>query len=103
MLLEYHADRVVITVVDAGDGFTFRNVPEVGSSRTDGESGERLGSFGLPLLEMMADQLDFCRTDTQGTTVRAEKFLRYETQEALEHVDDMDNADSGGKAAVSGG
>ncbi len=59
--------------------------------------GERLGGFVLPLLEMMADQLDFCRTDPQGTTVRAEKLLRYETQEALDHADDMDNADGGGK------
>ncbi len=103
VLLEYHVDRVVITVVDAGDGFTFRDVPEVGSSRTDGEGGERLGGFGLPLLKMMADQLDFCRADPQGTTVRAEKFLRYETQEALDHADDMDNSDGGGEAAVSGG
>ncbi len=31
VLLEYHADRAVITVVDVGPGFTFRDVPEIGS------------------------------------------------------------------------
>ena len=96
-------DCVIITLLDAGDGFTFRDVPEVGISRTHGEGGERLGDFGLPLLEMMADQLGFCRTDPQGTTVRAEKLLHYETQKASENADGMDDTDSGGEAAVSGG
>lgn len=101
VLLEYHADRVVITVVDAGQGFTFHDVPEIGSPRPDA-GGERLGGFGLPLLGLMSDLLEFSRTDPQGTTVRAEKRLRYETQQAGGRADDMD-ASGGGAVGVSAG
>ncbi len=41
-LLEYYADRVVITVLDAGEGFAFRDVPKVGSPRP--EAGAASGS-----------------------------------------------------------
>ena len=100
VLLEYYADRVVITVVDAGEGFAFRDVPEVGSARSDGDGGERLGGFGLPLLDALSDLLEFSRTDPQGTTVRAEKRLRYETQKASDDADDM-NGTGGGQVSVS--
>ncbi|MGI4790104.1 MAG: ATP-binding protein [Janthinobacterium lividum] len=102
VLLEYYADRLVITVIDAGEGFTFRDVPEIGAARPDGGGGERLGGFGLPLLEMMSDQLDFSRTDPHGTTVRAEKRLRYETQQASDNADKM-NKHGGGMARISPG
>ncbi|MGI4791286.1 MAG: ATP-binding protein [Janthinobacterium lividum] len=95
VLLEYYADRVVIMVVDTGQGFTFRDVPEVGSTRKDVEGGERLGGFGLPLLELMSDRLEFFRSDPHGTTVRAEKHLRYETQEAADKAGDMNQAKGG--------
>lgn len=100
VLLEYYADRVVIHIVDAGQGFIFRDVPESGSSRPDREGGERLGGFGLPLLEMMSDKLEFSRTDPQGTTVRAEKTLRYETRAAAEVASAMDET-GGGQVSVS--
>ncbi len=102
VLLEYYADCVVIAVVDAGYGFAFRDVPEVGSPRPDLESGERLGRFGLPLLEALSDHLEFTRTDPQGTTVRSEKRLRYETQGDSDDAKDMNEA-GGGQVSVSGG
>ena len=100
MLLEYYADRLVITVIDTGQGFTFRDVPEIGTVRSDGDSEERLGGFGLPLLELMSDELEFTRTDPHGTTVRAEKRLRYESQQASDDADEM-NEHGGGVAYVS--
>jgi anti-sigma regulatory factor (Ser/Thr protein kinase) len=102
VLLEYYAERVVIVVVDAGQGFAFRDVPEIGSPRLDMDGGERLGGFGLPLLELMSDLLEFSRTDPHGTTVRAEKRLRYETQEASDDASNM-NRTAGGQISVSGG
>ncbi len=95
VLLEYYADRVVITVVDAGQGFAFCSVPEAGSVRSDGDGGERLGGFGLPLLDALSDKLVFSRTDPHGTTVRAEKRLRYQTQKAADTAGDMDEAGKG--------
>lgn len=93
--LEYYADRVVITVVDAGQGFTASDVPEAGSARPDAGGGERLGGFGLPLLDALSDLLEFTRTDPQGTTVRAEKKLRYETQGDADDAQDMNESGAG--------
>ena len=78
--LDYFADRVVITVTDEGSGFSFRDVPEVGAVRTDREGDQRLGGFGLPMLDALSDRLEFTRIDPHGTTVCAEKRLHYETQ-----------------------
>ena len=33
VILEYHADNVIITVIDSGHGFAFRDVPAIGTSR----------------------------------------------------------------------
>ncbi len=92
--LEYYADRVVITVVDAGQGFFFRDVPEVGSPRPDFAGSERLGGFGLPLLTALSDRLQFSRTDPHGTTVRAEKRLHYQTEQAADHAKEMNKTGS---------
>jgi anti-sigma regulatory factor (Ser/Thr protein kinase) len=77
--LEYAADRVGVVVEDKGKGFSFRDVPEVGSKRPDFGGGERLGGFGLQIIETLADRLEFHRTDPHGTTVRAEKLLHYQS------------------------
>jgi anti-sigma regulatory factor (Ser/Thr protein kinase) len=90
--LDYFADRVVMTVADAGQGFSFRDVPPVGTARPDFGGGERLGGFGMPLLEALSDRLEFTRTDPHGTTVRAEKRLRYETAESSAAAEGMDEA-----------
>lgn len=100
--LDYYADRVVITVVDTGHGFSFRDVPEIGSSRPDMEGGTRLGGFGLPLLDAVSDRLQFFRTDPQGATVRAEKCLRYLTQQDSDDAVHM-NDTGGGTVTLSGG
>ena len=102
MLLEYYADHILITIVDAGQGFTFRDVAEVGSPRADLEGGERLGGFGLPLQDALSDRLEFSRTDPQGTTACAEKRLRYEAQGDADDAQDI-NEEGGGQISVSGG
>ena len=77
--LEYYKPKVVITVEDQGQGFVMKDVPPVGTARSDGERGERFGGFGLPLLEGLSDKLNFTTTVPHGTTVRVEKDLDYET------------------------
>lgn len=78
--LEYYKPQVVITVKDAGDGFSQEGVAPVGSERTDFGGGERLGGWGMLLLEGVSDKVDYTETDPHGTTVRVEKTLHYETQ-----------------------
>ena len=81
--LELHPDRAVVTVVDKGKGFTFANVPPPGTVRVDESGGERIGGWGLPLVRMLADKVEFFRTDPHGTTVRAEKTLHYEEEDGM--------------------
>ena len=101
VLLEFYAEQVVITVVDAGQGFTFREVPDIGSVRPDLEGGVRLGGFGLPLLDALSDRLEFRRTDPHGTTVCAEKHLQYRNQHDADNSKKMNEA--GGQVSVAGG
>lgn len=97
--LEYHADRVIITVEDTGEGFCFRDLPEVGAPRLDSEGRQRIGGYGLPLVEYVADRVEFSRTDPHGTTVRAEKLLHYKSQAAADNADRMDES-GGGQATM---
>jgi anti-sigma regulatory factor (Ser/Thr protein kinase) len=80
ILLDLSGDRVVVSVVDDGVGFTREQVPPPGTSRLDAEGGERIGGWGLPLIEMLADSVQFFPNDPHGTTVRAEKRLQLQTQ-----------------------
>lgn len=92
VVLEYYADRIDITVIDTGGGFSFCDIPDIGTVRPDEEGHgevERIGGFGMLLLEGMSDKLTFRRTDPNGTTVCAEKRLRYETKQADENAKDM--------------
>lgn len=73
--LEYLSDRVVITVADRGQGFSTNDVPAPGSVRSDGCGRNRIGGFGLPIVERLSDKLDFRSADPQGTVVRVEKRL----------------------------
>jgi anti-sigma regulatory factor (Ser/Thr protein kinase) len=77
--LEFYEPKLVITVTDTGKGFVLGDVEPVGTSRSDGNGGKRIGGFGLSILEGLADRVDFTETDPHGTTVRVEKHLRYET------------------------
>ena len=98
MILKFSMDlpedqnvRLVVTVEDKGPGFSFKAVPEVGNLRPDTPAdGERIGGFGLQLIEALADHLEFHRTDPRGTTARAEKRLHYRNAAAAEVAKDMD-------------
>jgi anti-sigma regulatory factor (Ser/Thr protein kinase) len=81
--LEYYKAQVVVTVTDQGRGFAQRDVLPVGTSRPDdlnGTGGERVGGYGLSLLEGLSDKIDYTETDPHGTTVRVVKNLGYDTQ-----------------------
>lgn len=77
--VEYYADRVVMTVTDHGHGFSFKDVPAPGAARFDSAGGERIGGFGLQMVELLADRVEFVRNDVHGTSIRAEKWLHYKT------------------------
>ena len=98
--LEYYEPRVVITVTDEGQGFDLEEISEIGAVRADLDGSERLGGFGLPLLEGLSDKIDFTETYPHGTTVRVEKKLHYETQIASNEAAFLDKG-SGGQAVVS--
>ncbi len=77
-------------------------MPPVGTWRSDGAGGKRLGGYGLALLEGLSDKMDFTATEPHGTTVRVEKKLDYETQGDADQANKRDT-DNGGKVAVSQG
>lgn len=101
VMLEYHADKVVVVVEDKGVGLPFKDVREVGSARLDLDGSERLGGFGLELVRKMADQIEFERSDPHGTTVTAEKALHYNTALDAEEAERLDQS-RGGEVAVGG-
>lgn len=100
--LEYFAERVVITVEDRGVGFSFKDVRAVGTVRPDFGGRERIGGFGLDLVRQLADRLEFQRSDTDGTTVLAEKRLHYKTEANAQAASEMDRA-NGGQVTVGNG
>ena len=100
--LEYYKPKVVITVTDEGEGFVREEVPPAGSMRPDGKGGERLGGWGLALLEGMADKVDFTTTDPHGTTVRVEKKLHYNTEEDASAATERDKGGGGDVVANRG-
>ncbi len=101
VILEYHADRAELTVEDRGTGLTFQEVPEAGTERPDSlQGGQRIGGFGMGLVQALADRLEFRHTDPHGTTVRADVQLHYESAAAAEKAARMD-ASGGGQVTVS--
>lgn len=95
VVLEYYKPRVVITVTDEGPGFVVGNVAAIGSARPDLGGGERLGGYGLVLLDGLSDKIDFTETDPHGTTVRVEKSLHYETQSGADEATSLDKGSGG--------
>lgn len=93
--LEYSKPQVVITVKDTGRGFSQEDVLPVGTLRPDAGGGERYGGYGLALLEGLSDKLDFTVTEPQGTTVRVEKALHYETQGDADEAEARDQTGGG--------
>ena len=98
--LEYFKPQVVITVTDAGEGFVPTDVLPVGTTRPDFGGGERLGGWGLTLLEGLSDKIDYTANVPHGTTVRVEKTLYYETEGAADEAAERDT-DSGGVVEAS--
>ncbi len=97
LVLEYHREKVVITVEDNGSGFAPEEAPPPGTYRPDElTGGTRVGGYGVPLVQALSDRIQFELTEPQGTKVRAEKALRYETRQAEERAKKMDS--SGGAA-----
>lgn len=98
--LEYHADRVAIAVEDQGIGFSLSDVGTVGSLRPDRDGTDRLGGFGLELIRLMADHIEFRQSEPQGTTVVAEKALHFNTPAEARQAEEL--ADHpGGEVRVS--
>ena len=91
--LEYFSDHVSITVEDRGKGFSFKDVPLAGTSRADFGGGERIGGYGMTLIQSLSDRLEFHRTDPHGTTVCAEKKLRYCSEDAAEAAARLNQAE----------
>jgi serine/threonine-protein kinase RsbW len=95
VVLEYHADKVDLVVEDTGEGFSFKDVPEAGTERPDTiGGGERIGGYGMSLVRALADRLEFHRTDPQGTTVRAEVALHYQSPEAAKKAEAMERSNA---------
>ena len=101
VMLEYHADKVVVIVEDKGVGLPFKDVRKAGSARLDLDGSERLGGFGLELVRKMADQIEFQRSDPHGTTVMAEKSLHYNTALDAQEAELLDQS-HGGEVTVGG-
>jgi serine/threonine-protein kinase RsbW len=92
--MQYFADKAILTVEDKGVGFAFKDVREIGTIRPDFHGKERIGGFGLDLVRQLSDRLEFLRSDSQGTTVQAEKELHYKTKENAREAAAMDHSTS---------
>jgi len=78
--VEVEDDIVIVTVTDQGKGFAREKVALPGTARADRRADgivERLGGWGLPMVEILADRVDFLRHEPHGTKVRAEKQLQF--------------------------
>jgi serine/threonine-protein kinase RsbW len=94
LVIEYDRDKAVITVEDQGAGFIPEDAPPPGSRRPDHlTGGERIGGFGVPLVNALSDRIRFEPTEPQGTKVQAEKRLHYESAQARRQAGRMDGSD----------
>ncbi len=98
VIQEFYADHLTLTIEDKGSGFAFKDVPAEGTARADFGGGERIGGFGMRLIGLLADRVEFRRTDPHGTTVVAEKRLHYESEVAAADAARLN--ESGGQATI---
>jgi len=102
VILEYHADRVGITVRDQGPGFLLSGIAPVGTERADFSGDpDRIGGYGLKLVELLSDKLEFRTADPRGTTVRAEKFIRYKTPADAERAEKLGRGTGETRSGIS--
>ncbi|MES2464798.1 MAG: ATP-binding protein [Armatimonadota bacterium] len=77
--LEIYDGLAVVTVTDTGSGFQRDKVPEPGTERLDdgvgldGFDGGRIGGWGLPMVESLADSVEYLPANPHGTVVRASR------------------------------
>jgi anti-sigma regulatory factor (Ser/Thr protein kinase) len=76
LVLELTDDSAVITVSDTGVGFSRACVAAPGTLRPDPNGDERVGGWGLPLVELLADHVEYVPQEPRGTTIRALKRLQ---------------------------
>lgn len=72
-----------------------------GTIRADFGGGERIGGYGMTLIQGLSDRLEFHRTDPHGTTVRAEKKVRYRTAGAAEAAARLNRAEGHAEVTTS--
>lgn len=72
---EYHPERLMVTVTDAGKGFDVCMVREPALGQ--------IGGYGIYFIRESADSVIFEDADGRGTKVTAEIALRYNSDEAL--------------------
>lgn len=68
--------RAVLTVTDNGVGFQRDDVLSPMSLRSGMDGIDRIGGMGLPLVELLADEVVFTPMKPQGTCVQATKHIR---------------------------
>ncbi len=79
MDLELYDGLAVVTVTDTGSGFRRDAVPQPGTERvddslsSDGLEVARIGGWGLPMVETLADCVEYLPANPHGTVVRASK------------------------------
>jgi anti-sigma regulatory factor (Ser/Thr protein kinase) len=100
LVVEYHREKAVITVEDKGIGFCPETAAAPGTVRPDElAGGMRIGGFGVPLVTALSDHIQFELVLPQGTKVQVEKALHYETAQAEDRAESMDQGE-GAKVEV---
>jgi len=76
--VEIRDDLAVIVVSDRGQGFSWVDIAPPGTIRADkrdSDISERFGGWGIPIIEGLADRVEYCSNKPHGTTARVEKRL----------------------------
>lgn len=86
--LEIYTDKIIIKVEDQGKGFDFSSLPDpnfdpldnmalAGTERDDCFGDVRLGGWGIPTIQSLANHVTYAKTLPTGTTVYVEKYITY--------------------------
>lgn len=67
-----------VKVKDSGTGFVREHVPAPGTLRLNEGNGDRIGGWGIPMVEMLADRVEYQPNYPHGTIVFVEKRLQHE-------------------------